>query len=414
LWKDRARCGISLPGSRLPIEPMTFAWIGFSFSLVFLLVMARWSLWMAMFGAALVLGLFTLPLGELASAVGRVFADPSVMLLGLAVSIIPLIGGTLERTGRMDSLVNNMRIPRQAFVGVSPALLGMLPMPGGALLSAPLVERAGGAPADVRAAANVWFRHALLIVYPLSASLITAAKLADLEVWQVLPYQLPAFALTLGLGYVFFLRRFDGKMPKRGAFSLGGLLVPLGILLVAPGLDFAFKQLPGLPVPELATVIGVSVSLLLATWKRLQLRELGSMVTQGRPWRFGLIVVGMFAYLAVFRASGAAQLIADLALSPQALCVGFALLLGLATGREQAPASIVIPIFLAAFGAMTPWAFAVTYFAIYIGFVMSPVHPCVTVSAEYAGTTLGGLLKRMLIPSLLALGAVFGASYLVF
>ncbi len=392
---------------------MVLSWLGFAFSLVFLITVAHWSLWLAMFGAAVVLGLFTVSPGNLAGAVAGVLADPSVMLLGLAVSIIPLVGGALERTGRMDSLVNNMRIPRRAFVAVSPALLGMLPMPGGALLSAPLVERAGGAPADLRAAANVWFRHALLLVYPLSASLITAAKLAGLEVWQVLPYQLPAFGLTVLLGYVFFLRHFAGEMERKGLFSLGGLLVPLGILFVAPALDFAFKQLPALPVSELATVIGVSVSLTLAVWRRMDVRQLGRMVAQGKPWRFGLIVIGMFAYLEVFRASGAAQLIADLHLSPQALCVGIALLLGLATGREQAPASIVIPIFLAAYGVMTPWAFAVTYFAVYIGFVMSPVHPCVTVSAEYAGTTLAGLLKRMFVPSVLALGAVLGASYLV-
>ncbi len=392
---------------------MLFSWLGFSFSLIVLLTVAHWSLWLAMFGAALVLGVFTLSPGALAGAVAGVLGDPSVMLLGLAVSIIPLVGGTLERTGRMDSLVRNMRIPRRAFVAVSPALLGMLPMPGGALLSAPLLERAGGAAADLRAAVNVWFRHALLLVYPLSASLITAAKLAGLEVWQVLPYQLPALGLTVLLGYMFFLRRFGGAMERKGAFSLGGLLVPLGILLVAPGLDFAFKQLPALPVPELATVIGVSASLTLAASRRMDLRQLGGMVVRGKPWRFGLIVVGMFAYLAVFQASGAAQLIADLRLSPQALCVGIALLLGLATGREQAPASIVIPIFLAAYGVMTPWAFAVTYFAVYIGFVMSPVHPCVTVSAEYAGTTLARLLRRMLVPSLLALGAVLGASYLV-
>ncbi len=392
---------------------MNLAWLGFSLSLVFLLIMAHWSLWVAMFGAALVLGVFTLSPAGIGGALIGVLTDPSVMLLGLAVSIIPVVGRALERTGRMDALMDNMRIPRRAFVGVSPALMGMLPMPGGALLSAPLVERAGGAPPDVRAAANVWFRHALLLVYPLSASLITAAKLADLEVWQVLPYQLPALALTVALGYVFFLRQFTGSLPRKGAFSLRGLLVPLGILLVAPGLDFALKQIPVLPVPELATVVGVSVSLTLAVWGKCSLGELGGMVREGKPWRFGLIVVGMFAYLAVFRASGTPQLIADLHLSPQALCVGIGLFLGLATGREQAPASIVIPIFLATYGIMTPWAFAVTYFAVYIGFVMSPVHPCVTVSAEYAGTTLAGLLRRMLVPSLLALGVVLAASYLV-
>jgi len=59
------------------------------------------------------------------------------------VAIIPLIGGGLEESGRMAELVSNLRIGRRAFLASSPALLGMLPMPGGALLSAPLVEREG-------------------------------------------------------------------------------------------------------------------------------------------------------------------------------------------------------------------------------------------------------------------------------
>jgi len=383
-------------------------------SLAALLALARWSLWIGMFSAALLLGVFTLPPVDVLGAVAGVLSDPSVMLLALAVTIIPLVGAVLERTGRMDTLVANMRIGRRAFVALSPAILGMLPMPGGALLSSPMVERAGGAPADVRAAVNVWFRHALLLIYPLSPSLIAAAKLAGLEVWDVIPFQLPAFALTCLLGYIFLLRLYSGKLAYTSAFSLRGLLVPLGILLIAPALDFVLKSVAPLPVPELATAIGVSVSLALGIWGMLGPRQLIALARKARPWRFGLIIVGMFAYLAVFKSSGAPEALAELPLTPHLLSVGVGLLLGLATGREQAPASIVVPVFLASFGTLSPWGFAVMYFSIYIGFVMSPVHPCVTVSAEYAGTTLGGLLRRLLAPSAIALGAALAASFLVF
>ena len=43
------------------------------------------------------------------------------------------------------------------------------------------------------------------------------------------------------------------------------------------------------------------------------------------------------------------------------------------------------------------------YFAVYLGYILSPVHPCVAVSAEYAGSTLGGVLKTLLAPALVAL-----------
>jgi len=127
------------------------------------------------------------------------------------------------------------------------------------------------------------------------------------------------------------------------------------------------------------------------------------MVMGARPWRYALIVIGMFAYLAVFNHSGAPRLIAGLALPPLALGVGVGALLGLATGRIQAPAAIVIPIYLVQTGDISPWGFAVIYFAVYLGYIVSPVHPCVSVSVEYAGTSLGRTLRALVAPTLLGL-----------
>jgi len=43
-------------------------------------------------------------------------------------------------------------------------------------------------------------------------------------------------------------------------------------------------------------------------------------------------------------------------------------------------------------------AFAVTYFAIYLGYVISPVHPCVSVSIEYFSISMSAFLRRMALP----------------
>ncbi|MGC9529942.1 MAG: DUF401 family protein [Candidatus Bipolaricaulaceae bacterium] len=386
-------------------------WAGFSLSLVVLVALARWNLWLAMGTATTVLGLITLSPAELGRALLNVLADPSIMLLALVVTLIPLIGSVLERTGRMESLVENLRIGRRAFVGAAPAILGMLPMPGGALLSSPLLERAGGAPGPLRAAANVWFRHVLLLVYPISSSLIASTKLAGLDVWAVIPYQVPALLLAAALGYAFLLRSVRGGMNYRGAFSWPGLLVPLGIILAAPAVDLVVKEAAALPVPELATLAGVLLSLGLASWGRIAWTAWPRLVTGLRPWRFGLIVVGMFSYLEVFQVSGAPGLIASLPLSPQALGVGVGALLGLATGRIQAPASIIIPIYVSQAGGITPWAFAIIYFSVWLGYIVSPVHPCLPVSVEYSGTALGPTVRALLPPTLVALAATLLASF---
>ena len=281
-------------------------WIGFSLTIVLLLFVSRKNLALGMAIAAAVLAAFTLTPAAFGEALWRTISDPSVLLLALIVGIIPLIGGAMEASGEMERLVSNLRIGVRPFLAFAPALLGMLPMPGGALLSAPLIERGAGHTApDVKAAANVWFRHALLLVYPLGPALIASAKIANLDVYAVIPYLIPAFLLTLITGYLFLLRRAGGRLSQSGPFSLVGLLVPLAIILAAPLLDLLLKGTVNLPVAEIATTFGVSVILVAAIIVgRLRARQLGAVFRRAGPWKYSLIVLAMFAFLNVFTSSG--------------------------------------------------------------------------------------------------------------
>ena len=381
-------------------------WIGFALAVISLVLIARRNLALSMAVAALVLAIFTLDLRGFGEALGVTFADPAVWLLALVVGLIPLIGGVMEISGEMGRLVDNLRIGVRPFLALSPALLGMLPMPGGALLSAPLIERgAGHTAADVKAASNVWFRHALLLVYPLGSALIASTKMASLTVYEVIPYHAPAFLLMLLLGYLFLLRRADGTLAQSGRFSLAGLLVPLGIILVAPAIDLLLKLLVPLPVTEVGTAAGVASSLALAmAVGRTRPRALGLLFVRMKPWKYALIILAMFAFLNVFKASGAPEGIAALGLPPLVLTVVVGFGLGLITGRIQAPMSIIAPIYLTAYGTLPPAVFAITFFAVFLGYVLTPIHPCISVSVEYFHTTISAFVRRLAVP--VAIGAI--------
>ncbi len=379
-------------------------WTGFSLSIVALLYISRRSLWLAMTTAAVVLAAFTLSTSEMATVLARTFADPSVLLIAFVVGIIPLIGGALEESGEMDRLVANMRMGKRLFFAISPAMLGMLPMPGGALLSAPLIERGGkGVPSGVKAAGNVWFRHAFLLVYPLGSSLIASSKIASIGLYQAILFLFPAFLLTVAIGYFIMLRQVGGRMDYEEKFSLSGLLVPLGIILAAPVIDIVMKSTLHLTHPEIGTAVGVSVSLLLAMGiGRIRGRQFSAIAAKMRPWKYALIILAMFLFLNVFKLSGSPELLADLNMPPVLLCIVIGFVLGMITGRIQAPIAIVVPIFVTAHGAISLPAFAVTYFAIYLGYVISPVHPCVSVSMEYFSISMSTFLRRMALPVAIA------------
>ncbi|HIC95773.1 TPA: DUF401 family protein [Candidatus Bipolaricaulota bacterium] len=382
-------------------------WLGLLLALAALLSISQRSLYLAMFAAALILGLFTLPLVRLAGAFLELLRDPGIGLLTLVVGLIPLIGGGLEASGRMEELVRNMRLGRRASLAASSALLGMLPMPGGALLSAPLVGLAGGEVAGaLKAAVNVWFRHILYLVYPLGPALIASAKVAGLEVYQAIPFLLPFFLLSILLGYLFLLRRVREGRPDYGRFSRRGLIIPLGIILAAPATDLILKNAFPLPVGELGTVVGVLLSLLLvALFGGLGLAELTQIGRKMRIWRFALIIPGMFFFLKVFQASPAPEVLSRLALPPAGLIVGGGFLLGLITGRISAPAAIIIPILTAEAGTgpLSLPVFALIFYSIFLGYLLTPVHPCISVSAEYFRVPLRLFLRELAPPAGLAL-----------
>ncbi len=384
-----------------------FIWVALSIAIVLLLVISQRNLALAMFTSAIVLGLMTLSPGGFLDRVYVTFSDRSIIFLAVAVAIIAMVGGTLEESGGMEGLVKNMRIGKRPFLAASPALLGMLPMPGGALLSAPMVKSSGKDLAgSTKAVLNVWFRHILFLVYPLGPALIASAKIAGLEVYQTIPYLFPLFAGAVVLGYFFFLRETKTEMSYETAFSAKGLLVPLGIILLAPLLDFLLKTFIDFQVTELATLVGVSLSFSVAWYvSRFDFSEMFSVVKKMEPWNYSLIIFGMFTFLNVFTASGAPEALGNLSIPLPVLVVVVSFLLGLATGRIQAPASIVIPIFLAreGMGSMPLIPFALTFFSVFIGYVITPIHPCVSISVEYFETTVGEYVKKIALPATISI-----------
>lgn len=378
-------------------------WFGFLLSLAVLMLVSRKNLALGMFVGALILAVFTISPQSIAREFFTAFTDPPTILSALAVGLIPIIGGTLNATGEIDNLVNNIRIGKKAFLAVSPALIGMLPMPGGALLSGPLVEKGGkGVSNKKRAGLNVWFRHILYLVYPLAPSLIVSARAAKLDMYEVIPYQAVLLLFSLVLGYTFFLKGIPGEIEYTEKFSWKNLLPPLTVILVAPVLDFFLKFLVN--PEELATVIGVTTSLILAIIiGRVWTKRLYNIIIDSKPWNFAFMMIGIVTFLNIFAASGIPELIGGLEITAEILCVVIGFLLGFGTGRIVTPAGIVIPIFLAKFGSISPIVFAITYFSIFLGYALSPVHPCVSLSVEFFDTDIKDFFRAVAPPALIAL-----------
>lgn len=386
-------------------------WVAFGLSLGLILFLARWNLWAALFAGALVLAFLTTPLSTFPGILARTFADPGVLALAAAAGLIPLIGAALQKSGLLRALVARIPGGRATAYAVAPALFGLLPVPGGALFSAPILEELGGGLPEERAAANVWFRHILLAFYPMSAALLTGAKLSGLDLWQIIPWQLLWALVASAIGALFLLRPFFGPKPVLANPHNHEFWKALFVLLLAPLLDLLFRRFLRLPAPEVATALGLCVALFFSLLLGSGFPSFFALLGQTKPWRFALIVFGVFLYLGAFQASGLPRAMAALPLPLGLLVLGLGLLMGLATGRQQAALSVVVPVYLAGASSLSPWQFSIIYQASYLGYLLSPLHPCLVVSAEYAGASLPQTWRRLLPPSLAFAGAVVAAGF---
>lgn len=387
--------------------------IGFIIAIVLIIVVSRKSLWVALHLAAVVIGLFNLAVPKVISVIRGTYADLSIICLALAVGMIPLIGGAMEESGILAGFAENLRIRKNLFLLLTPAMIGMLPVPGGALLSAPLVLRVGkDLAAKKQAAINIWFRHWFLLIYPLG-SLLATTKMAGLNLYVVILYLIPAFVLMSLIGGIFWLRGIKGTVQHKGPVQLKKLVIPVTIIVAAPLTHVTLRKFFPQVISELLLMSSVMLSLFLALWLgRIDWTKLKNVARKMRPGKFVLLIMGIFLFLNMFKASPVAKMIATYAFSRTFLLVGAGALLGFLTGRVMIPLSILLPIYDVQFGLETldSLAFSIMFFSTFIGYIISPVHPCVLVSLEYFGINMKQFMTTLAVPSLLCLTAALAAA----
>ncbi|HMA62174.1 MAG TPA: DUF401 family protein [bacterium] len=384
---------------------MLYIWVSFLLSLVIMMLIARRNLWLGLLAGALLLGLTNISVAEVASVFWTTVSDASILLLALSVGLIPLIGAILEESGLIQDLVESIRIRSKVFVSLAPAFMGMLTMPGGALLSAPVISQSGNDINDsTYAAINVWYRHILVMVYPL-ASLLPTTKMAGLDLYTQVLYLLPAFVLLIVLGYFFIINNLSSTHFMEGDFNFKKIVKPLLIILFAPILHITMISSFDI-LSELALFIAVIITLVAGFLiSGTSFKKIPEYSKKMKIWKYFLIIIGMFTFLNMFKASDTSHAIAGIAFSKTFLIVAIGFFLGFATGRIQVPVSILLPIYAAKYGSqnMTHFVFTIMFFSVFIGYVFSPIHPCVSVSIEYFNTSLKAFYKKVALPILFSL-----------
>jgi integral membrane protein (TIGR00529 family) len=392
------------------------AWLSFIIIIGVVMALSKYEL-----GIILTLGAlgFTVLAGvDFLQSLINVLTDPSILALIVIMILIPILGGIMEESGLMMEMIQKMRISKKSSLMMIPALFGLLPVPGGALMSAPIVQQIDTEEdANVKVSINVWYRHMLIMIYPLSSALIIASKLTNINLYILVLGLVPSLIVMWLIGYVLLVRKVS-PFTEQGERDLKRAFRNLLPILIAPVLDFIGRTFFNFSVPEVFLLIGLIFSIWLALkFGKMKVSSIKMISKKMKIWRFPLIIFSMFIFLEVFVLSGAPEEIASVDLSVFLLIlIGF--LLGIGTGRIQLPISILIPIYLAQFTVLTMplLDFVLIYTSVFIGYLITPLHPCVAYSTEYFKTDFMKVVKILgkpiLISFILLLG-VYGVLFII-
>ena len=116
------------------------------FVLLIILMRKKWPLGLAMLAGSLVLGLvFKMPFTLIVWNMIEGVIEKTTLELGGVLILILILSKILQETGQLRRTVEKLKIiikDSRLILAGAPAMIGLLPMPGGAIFSAPMVELA--------------------------------------------------------------------------------------------------------------------------------------------------------------------------------------------------------------------------------------------------------------------------------
>ncbi len=308
-----------------------------------------------------------------------------------------------------------------------PAVVGLLPMPGGALFSAPFVRQAaedaqrdgaGEYEPEWMTAVNYWFRHIWEYWWPLYAGVVVAMCVFDMQPLRFVAIQICFSPVAALAGYFFLIRPHlsglrvepSSEAPgNRRIVFLGSTLAvvvccavfaPFGVQAMAPSLDARLVRL-------LSMLLGLSlgsIAIVIDEKRRGQIQFLKSL---SKPKSLNILftVAGVLIFQALLEKSNLVGVTCSEMREwgiPEAFAVAaLPMLAGVVTGVAVGFAGIALPLVVALMAVpgstLTPVATLVLSYGFgYMGMMFSPVHICLLVTSDYFSATVMGVMRRIL------------------
>ena len=373
----------------------------------------------------LAMGLFFgLSVSELFFTSSMALVQEKFLFLTAIVGLILVLSDALEKSGQssrlMDALSGYLVRPRLRLI-FFPALIGLLPMPGGAVFSAPMVKAVSSDMVlanEDKVVINYWFRHVWEMAWPLYPGIILTVGLADIPVTTLIARSWPGVVAMFGIGWFFFLRagvlnlgtHTEVSVPHRAGYRQvikEGL--PLGIAIIgAVGLETLIATMfPRIPFEWGVIIALVGAIICIMAQNRLGGSFLFAVLKKKSLWAMLMVIGAIFIFKDVMQAAGIVEAMSagaggGVALFGAAVFLPF--LVGLVAGINVAFVGATFPLLIGLLDSlgmenqMVPYLILAS-FAGFSGVMVSPIHICFVLTCNYFETDLIRTWRRLIAPS---------------
>lgn len=344
-----------------------------------------------------------MPAGRaLRSAVNGALSESTVKLI-LILFLIMMIENIMRNTGMIRSMTDSLKEivgSNRLAAGMMPMVIGLLPSPGGARFSCPMVEEMAGEASDDgnKAFINYWFRHIWLDGFILYPGVILAAELLKVSVISMFLHLIPFMLVSILLGYLFGLRKVERVATARTRPLAESLRI------------FAFSMLPVITViavyilllnvtPYSLELASGSMVLILFAVKKYSFKKIVQTAKEAFPVKLVIIIVGVMIFKEILLESGAivglSGLMKAYGIPVTVLFILLPFAGGFTSGITVSYVSLTFPILIPLGLGDSLWYAAIAFTAGSIGGMMTPLHLCAVMTADFFKSSLSRLLKRI-------------------
>jgi uncharacterized protein len=326
----------------------------------------------------------------------------------------------LRKTGTLKRMVESLSeiLPDSRLImAAMPAMIGMLPSPGGAVFSAPMVGEASAhleIKPDQKAFINYWYRHIWEYVSPLYPGIILVSGLTHIPFRKLALANSP-FALSVIFwgGLFCFTGIGPARVPREETMGKGRALWTF-VFSVAPIL-LTLILVVLLGVNPVAAMGGVTVALYLM--HRYAPGKIWESLRESVSAKALFLVIGIMIFQETLRVTGAldgvSRFFAESGLPTYLVLSGLPFLAGVMTGLTIAYVGITFPILMPLMGGDMPslGLLALAFGSGFAGVMLSPVHLCLILTREYFNADMAKVYRRLWVPSALVLAAALVPLY---